>query len=550
MRIVKQSRRERPLVSLIFLDWSVRESFHVLHYLKRQSVPRDAYETIVIEFYGRESSAIGKFADEVDTWVILDMPETACYHKHLMYNVGIVMSRGEIVMIGDSDAMVTERFIERIVEAFRAGGDIVYHMDQFRNLRRDFYPFSYPTFAEVTGPGCINNDGGKTAGIRNLSDPIHVRNYGACMCARRADLIAIGGADEHIDYLGHVCGPYDMTFRLVNFGRREVWAEDEFMYHTWHPGQAGVFDYMGPHDGRQLSSTATEALATGRVAPLVENRAIALLRSGVATSREAVLDELIDARYAASWERGKLTGEIRRTEPGTEVPLGRYKAHRLAATEEAVRAYFPGERVVLNERPPVPRLEAAERGAIERAIDARTPRALSLARSFARFYVLVFALLHAVALRAKRLPGPLPESVKAAILLPIALLLLPFLLLLFPRRLARSIPTLLADTRQAANALGDIAIGARDLHQCESGTPLLAIVGSVHALFFLAILRFLNLMPACALRLAKTVPEMARILGDLERASWPGRILLADALLARFHQAALGSPLQRRLVIV
>ena len=64
---------------------------------------------------------------------------------------------------------------------------------------------------------------GKTTGLLDNVDPLHTRNYGACMSALREDLLKIGGADEHIDYLEHICGPYEMTFRLVNAGKREVW---------------------------------------------------------------------------------------------------------------------------------------------------------------------------------------------------------------------------------------------------------------------------------------------------------------------------------------
>lgn len=548
MRIVKQSRRERPAVSLIFLDWSVRESFHVLHYLKRQTVRRDAFETIVIEFYGRESEAIRAFADEVDTWVVLEMPEQTYYHKHLMYNVGIALSRGEIVMIGDSDAMVTERFVERIIENFRGGG-IVYHMDQFRNSRRDFYPFNYPSFEAVVGAGCINFDAGKTAGISDVRDPVHRRNYGACMSARRVDLIAIGGADEHVDYLGHVCGPYEMTFRLINFGRREIWDDEEFTYHTWHPGQAGVDNYMGPHDGRQLSTTSTEALASGRVAPFVENRAIARLRSGAASSPEDVLDQLIDPSYARSWDRRRLNGALVRSVRDGEVPLGTYKAHRLAAAEGAVRAYFPPQRRGPGERLPAPRFEAADAAAVRDAIDAHTPARLSRVRRFARFYVMFFTVLHAIGLRAKRLPGRLPDSIKAAMFFPVALALAPFLALVFPRRAAKAVRSLLADTRRAACSLGDIAIGAHALRQTSpSASPVLAVVGSIHALWLLQALILLGMMPRCELRRAKTILDMRRI--AVERRQWQGRILMPDALFTRFHTAALDDALARLLIIV
>ena len=164
-RLLRESRRASPKVSLILLDWSVRESFHLLYYLARQDVPRDAFEVVVVEYYSRVSEAIRKFEAEVDTWALLEMPEACYYHKHLMYNAGIVLARGEICVICDSDAMVKPTFIRSILEAFEREPQLVLHLDQFRNNRRDLYPFSYPSFEEVLGKGCINNAGGKPAGI-------------------------------------------------------------------------------------------------------------------------------------------------------------------------------------------------------------------------------------------------------------------------------------------------------------------------------------------------------------------------------------------------
>ena len=36
----------KPKVSVILIDWGVRESFHSVHYLNRQTVNRDDYELI------------------------------------------------------------------------------------------------------------------------------------------------------------------------------------------------------------------------------------------------------------------------------------------------------------------------------------------------------------------------------------------------------------------------------------------------------------------------------------------------------------------------
>jgi hypothetical protein len=300
-----------------------------LHYLKHQTIPQEAFEVVFIEYYDTVSKAAKEFESSIDTWVLLEMPSDCYYHKHLMYNVGTVLSNGEILMFADSDAMVRPTFVETVLKAFDRDPLIVYHMDEFRNVRRDFYPFNYPSFEEVGGDGCINNVNGKTKGILDEIDPMHSRNYGACMCGWRKDIIEIGGADEDLTYLGHICGPYDMTFRLMNLGRRLVWEADEYLYHTWHPGSEGVANYLGPHDGRNMSTTAFQALCSGRVRPLVENDAIRRLRAGIPVGAvgSASRDLLISSSYAEVFDRFKLSGAVNRTVVGGSTPNSVYASY-------------------------------------------------------------------------------------------------------------------------------------------------------------------------------------------------------------------------------
>lgn len=308
-----------PAVSIILLDWSVRESFHTLEYLNRQRIDRDEYEVIWIEYYDRRSEEIRKKIREyeetgrppvIDKWIVLDTPKNVYYHKHLMYNVGIAASSGRIVTFMDSDAVVRPTFIEAIVSSFEKDSNIVLHMDQIRNVNRKFYPFNYPAISEINREGCINIINNKPAGVFSIlpPNPSFIVNYGACMSALRNDLIEIGGADEHIDYLGHVCGPYEMTFRLFNAGRKVCWHQDEFLYHTWHPGTDGDMNYIGPSDGRNVSKTALDIRRTGRILPLVENPVIKTLRLGQANEN---MELLISKSELDKWAVDKLKVESR-----------------------------------------------------------------------------------------------------------------------------------------------------------------------------------------------------------------------------------------------
>ena len=299
-------------VSVILLDWGVRESFHSLDYLARQRLPRSEYEIIWVEYRDRKAAGIEErlaaarrdgAEAPVDQWIVMGVHESIYYHKHVMYNVGIAASQGRIVVICDSDAIFTPNFLTSIVDRFEADPEIVLHLDEVRNADPKFYPFAYPPIEEVLGPGAINWSDGLTSGLRDEVDPLHSLNYGACMCAWRDDLIAIGGADEHEDYLGHVCGPYELTFRLTNYGRREVWSRDEFIYHVWHPGQAGDDNLVGPHDGAHVSTRALEARDSGRSRPCVENGAIEILRTRGPRDFARVADRLLPPTYGRDWTR-------------------------------------------------------------------------------------------------------------------------------------------------------------------------------------------------------------------------------------------------------
>jgi len=278
-------------VSIILLDWSVRESYHSIEYLNKQdNVLREDYEIIWIEYYDKKAKTLLKYNDigYIDQYIVLG--KKGGYRKHVMYNEGILAATGEIIVICDSDAMFSSTFVFSIIDTFNRNDNIVLYLDEIRSKNKCFYPFNYPDWEEVLrSPGCINWDyeQGKTIGLTGNDEVlkakygfvgINLRNYGACFCARRDDIIRVGGCDEHETYDGHVCGPYELGWRLVNAGLREVWHQNEFLMHVYHPWIKLDKDVVGPHI-RFNSTTALKQKEDGSIYPIVENKKIKHLRT-------------------------------------------------------------------------------------------------------------------------------------------------------------------------------------------------------------------------------------------------------------------------------
>ena len=366
------------------------------------------------------------------------------------------------------------------------------------------------------------------------------------MCALRKDLIAIGGADMHIDYLGHICGPYDMTFRLINYARREIWENNEFLYHTWHPGQAGADNYMGPHDGRHMSTTSLEALSSGRVAPFLASPAILALRQG--RSQDEALAVICPDHYRTDWniESIKARGTHERWS-NYKRPMGTYKGFRLVAEVDRVFA-FP-----LTEKDAETRagqgytapFEGYEVGEVRDRIDAITPRALNhLTRLGVGLTVLRRAVASAV-WRAGKLPLPLPRMGKVVLVLPLAPLILLGLLITRPRRLFDKGKTALARIAVRDPEQWQLAAALHNLKRWGTigqGGRLVLVVTSEGTRTYLNVLKRFSLIPRVSVEVAESPEQFDALLTRLDNDSRPVEyLMLPSAVHARFHAAVVGS---------
>jgi hypothetical protein len=285
-----------PFVSLLLLDWSVRERFQALDYLSRQTVPRDRYELIWIELYDR---VIPEAMEKAD--MVMTCGQRGLYHKHFGYNTGLLQARGRIITICDSDAVFPPSFIESIIRSFEADSP-----GELRPLVLMHYQYRSPS--PYPDEPCAAADLSRFQWMELWP------NVGACMSVRKEDALRLGGFDEHESFRGYMCGPYDLGWRMVNLGIPEVWHDPSVaLHHFAHPDPYATYlkpftrklwrEIAHPHiDGHALK--AVEAFSTGRLLPLKENPDIHALRMAgrqIGTTFEEYYGSYTDAGGFSPW---------------------------------------------------------------------------------------------------------------------------------------------------------------------------------------------------------------------------------------------------------
>lgn len=281
-------RTAKPRLSLILLDWSCRERFDPLHWLNQQDCQREDLELVWVELHDRVMPEALELAD-----VVITCGQHGMYHKHVGYNAGMLLARGDLVCICDSDAVFPSDFVASVLRFFYPEGD--------EKPAREAVLMHYEGRTSIEYPP-------KLRFADELKEPnwhwwgLHP-NVGACMTVPRDLAIRFGGFDEHKSYAGYLCGPYDLGWRLVNAGFPEVWEPySTMLWHFAHPDPIGTQGILPNFSNlRQMtyahvdlhSWTAVEMFSSGRMLPLQENSEIFHMRM----ERRRIGTEF-EARYA------------------------------------------------------------------------------------------------------------------------------------------------------------------------------------------------------------------------------------------------------------
>jgi hypothetical protein len=330
---------------------------------------------------------------------------------------------------------------------------------------------------------------------------------------------------------------------------------NEFMYHTWHPGQAGTNNYFGPHDGRHMSTTAMWALVLGRVQPLLENEAVRLLRTDERKSAQEVLDKLIDSRFLDEWHVDFIKKKAKHPRwSGRKIPLCVYRGFRLVAEVDRVFA-FPvidteGERDQGHKAP----FQGMDIEETKRRIDAAIPLSLKIAGRLACYGGLLLNVILARYDQSKQSSGGFSDRIQ----LPVSVLLSVFAglfkLAVRPRESVDNLSNIKKYLTQLSSAPGNLAMTLYNLKMWSSlvngDEQPFVLTGSRHAISVLRVLGWLGLVPRVKARCVVNMADLERCLNELKQDEKQYRLILPSDLYVRFYSIMVSSPAPRRMVVV
>lgn len=242
-------------ISVVMVDGSFRESFHVIDSLNNQTLPKEDYELIWVEYYDdvkkdlREKSGL--------RIITLDNPAEKEYHSSYCFNEGIMQSRGEVLVIPDADVMVEPSFLETIWKEHQSCDRLVMYFHRLNEPRE-------------------HHDDSKSYSIDYLKNSTGVTttsNFGGCLAVRKKWLMEINGYEQN-DIFGsgaHANG-YDVNTRLKNLGLHVMWHPSERLYHPWHPGSeaasnAGKLRYKLQHHITEFRASTMMTIAFQGINP-------------------------------------------------------------------------------------------------------------------------------------------------------------------------------------------------------------------------------------------------------------------------------------------
>lgn len=206
-------------ISVVMVDGSFRENFHIIDSLKSQTYPKEDYEVLWVEFY----AAVNDRLKENDGLRIITLGNSSNleYHSSYCFNEGIRLSRGEVLVIPDADVMVEPTFLETVWKEHQSCDRLAMYFHRLNEPKE---------LHDINKSYTLDH-------LKSLTRATTTSNYGGCLTVRKKWLMEINGYEQNAIFgSGAHSNGYDVNTRLKNLGLHIMWHPTERLYHPWHPG--------------------------------------------------------------------------------------------------------------------------------------------------------------------------------------------------------------------------------------------------------------------------------------------------------------------------
>ncbi len=203
-------------ISVVTWDAGFREHFHTVDAFANQTIPKDDYEFIWVDYYNDITPELQTKLGRISNAKALLVNGNGQWRLATCLNYGTRNCSGELLVIPDGDIVVTPDFLSKILEAHSRIDNLVLY------IRRWDEP------QQAHNPAISVEHLDKVCEVKNAT------NYGGCITLRKHVLEYVNGYEEHHLFAGASATSMELYIRLKNAGFPIMWHPTVKIYHPWH----------------------------------------------------------------------------------------------------------------------------------------------------------------------------------------------------------------------------------------------------------------------------------------------------------------------------
>lgn len=207
---------KHPKISVITWDAGFRENFHTIDSFANQTIPKEDYEFIWVDYYDKIKPEVQAKITGIPNAKSLCVNGNGQWRLATCLNYGIKNSSGELLVIPDGDIVVNSDFLSKVWDAHSKIDNLVLY---FRRWDEPEHAHSSEISIEHMEKVC------------EMNNPT---NYSGCITMRRHVWDYVNGYEEHPLFAGPSFTGLELYTRLKNAGFPIMWHPTVKIYHPWH----------------------------------------------------------------------------------------------------------------------------------------------------------------------------------------------------------------------------------------------------------------------------------------------------------------------------